>query len=257
MWFCATFMPSQDDVLIIGAGVAGLAAAADLTRAGLHVTILEARDRIGGRIYTRHDPLCPVPIELGAEFIHGMPREIFDVINASRLLAVSVSGNHLCYRDGKLTDCGDWFDSVEELLGKLSEAKKRKDEAFDKFLSRVHADKETKLRATDFVEGFNAARRDRVSVHALARQQEAEEAAGSDHMFRLTAGYDTIATELYRSIPPARCRLYLNTTVERIEWRQNEVRTRNFTSKRAIITLPLGVLKEGRVRIHPKPPALR
>src|ERR1700681_356366 len=96
------------DVIVVGAGVAGLAAAGELARAGVGVTIIEARDRIGGRVFTRHDPLCTVPIELGAEFVHGTPAELFDLIHGQGLLAVEVTGGHLCYRDGGLTDCGDW-----------------------------------------------------------------------------------------------------------------------------------------------------
>ncbi len=56
--------------LIIGAGIAGLAAARDLVDAGEQVTILEARDRLGGRIYTDR-VFSPIPVELGAELIHG------------------------------------------------------------------------------------------------------------------------------------------------------------------------------------------
>src|ERR1041384_5962928 len=59
------------DVLVLGAGAAGLAAARDLSQAGLRVTVIEARPRVGGRILTLHDPRSPVPIELGAEFVHG------------------------------------------------------------------------------------------------------------------------------------------------------------------------------------------
>ena len=58
------------DVIVIGAGVAGLAAARALVREGYEVVILEGRARIGGRIHTVHDARCPVPIELGAEMIH-------------------------------------------------------------------------------------------------------------------------------------------------------------------------------------------
>jgi monoamine oxidase len=245
------------DVIIVGAGVAGLAAAGELARAGVNVTIVEARDRIGGRVYTRHDPLCPVPIELGAEFVHGTPPELFDLIHTHGLLPAEVVGGHLCYRDGGLTDCGDWFDSVEELLGQLSAVKEREDEPFESFLKRVHADAETKLRATDFVEGFNAAFKNRISVHALARQQEAEEAAGGDRMFRLVAGYDGIATELYREIPRERCRLYLNAPVQRIEWERGAVRAGRFEAKQVIVTVPLGVLKTGGVLFDPEPAMLR
>ena len=63
-------------VIIVGAGVAGLSAAIKLAEAGLAVTILEARERIGGRVWTRRIPPCDAPVEFGAEFIHGKPPEI-------------------------------------------------------------------------------------------------------------------------------------------------------------------------------------
>jgi monoamine oxidase len=68
-------MSTSADVIVVGAGAAGLAAAAELGRAGLRVTLLEARDRIGGRIFTQTDPSGNA-IELGDEFIHGLPPEM-------------------------------------------------------------------------------------------------------------------------------------------------------------------------------------
>ena len=67
---------AEPDVLIVGAGAAGLAAARDLSVAGQTVIVLEARDRIGGRIFTYKDPSEPIPIELGAEFVHGKSPEL-------------------------------------------------------------------------------------------------------------------------------------------------------------------------------------
>src|SRR5919108_3118608 len=58
------------EVLVIGAGAAGLAAAQALVDAGRRVVVLEARDRVGGRIWTDRG-FGPVPVERGAEFIHG------------------------------------------------------------------------------------------------------------------------------------------------------------------------------------------
>src|SRR5262249_34702730 len=59
------------DVIVIGAGAAGLAAARELSQAGLTAVVIEARDRIGGRVFTVHSPEYPLPVELGAEFVHG------------------------------------------------------------------------------------------------------------------------------------------------------------------------------------------
>ena len=68
---------SGPDVIVIGAGVAGLTVARDLTAAGLRVLLLEARRRLGGRIMTHHTP--DGPVELGAEFVHGAVEEILGV----------------------------------------------------------------------------------------------------------------------------------------------------------------------------------
>ncbi len=56
--------------LVIGAGTAGLAAARELSNAGVNVLVLEARDRVGGRVHT-DTAFAPHPVEFGAEFIHG------------------------------------------------------------------------------------------------------------------------------------------------------------------------------------------
>ena len=62
------------DVIVIGAGASGLMAARKLSAAGMQVTILEAKRRPGGRIFTIKDPSFSDPIEGGAEFLHGKPK---------------------------------------------------------------------------------------------------------------------------------------------------------------------------------------
>ena len=69
---------------MLGAGAAGLAAAERLHRAGLGVRVLEARERVGGRIATVQDPGSGLPLELGAEFVHGRPRELLRLARAPR-----------------------------------------------------------------------------------------------------------------------------------------------------------------------------
>lgn len=60
----------DERTIVIGAGVAGLAAAGRLAAAGMPVTVIEARGRVGGRIHTVRSLEWPLPIEAGAEFIH-------------------------------------------------------------------------------------------------------------------------------------------------------------------------------------------
>src|SRR5215813_5790671 len=95
----------MQSVLIIGAGLAGLAAARRLTDAGLHVTVLEARDRIGGRVHTLRDARLPIPVEAGAEFLHGKPKELWDIVEEENFLVGSLEGDNWCSEDHRLTKC--------------------------------------------------------------------------------------------------------------------------------------------------------
>jgi monoamine oxidase len=72
------------EVIIIGAGFAGLAAASELLRAGLEFVIIEARDRLGGRAFTVK-PDDKLVVELGAEFIHGRSSAIWEIITTKNL----------------------------------------------------------------------------------------------------------------------------------------------------------------------------
>jgi monoamine oxidase len=80
------------DVVIIGAGAAGISAARSLHDHGIRFVVLEARERVGGRVWTHRDPRTPVPIELGAEFIHGSAEEIEKILEDARLPVVDIEG---------------------------------------------------------------------------------------------------------------------------------------------------------------------
>src|SRR5213075_2455645 len=123
------------DVGIIGAGVAGLAAAAMLKRAGKDVCCLEATDRVGGRIYTVHDPLAPLAIELGAEFVDGRPPEIWRLIQDAGLTACEHSSQALHVDPGRIqkTAVGEIANRV---LSQMAKSVRRKDESFERYLSR-------------------------------------------------------------------------------------------------------------------------
>src|SRR5579872_746838 len=80
------------DVVIIGAGVSGLAAARALRQQlpGGRILVVEARDRLGGRVFTERDAGLRMPIELGAEFIHGSAPELVRLAKEARLTTYDV-----------------------------------------------------------------------------------------------------------------------------------------------------------------------
>lgn len=258
------------DIIVIGAGISGLAAALDLSRAGMTVEILEARDRIGGRIFTLQDPALNHPIELGAEFVHGLAPEIWLLLRQHNLKVNEVEGDLWCSINQKLQKC-DFFSKADKILSAMDD--EHPDEPFLGFLARRfpgddHA--EAKDWATRYITGFNAAHAEDVSVHWLAHNQDAEHEIEGDRAFRFVGGYQELlnvcADELglgrkhvgtaALGCPVERSsivspQLHLRTTVREIQWRAGAVKieaqtprgNKAFGAPRALITLPLGVLQ--------------
>jgi len=240
----------MQSVLVIGAGLAGLAAARQLANAVLHVTILEARDRVGGRVHTTRDPRFPVPVELGAEFVHGKPKEVWDIILQKNLLTGSVEGDNWCSEDRVLKKCNDFWPRWERVARLLKRAKTYPDRSFAEFIETIDVDIETKKSSVEFVEGFNAARADLISVQYLANAQETSDRESGDKPFRVFAGLDTLVHS-FSGFDGNQVELHLNTPVGEIEWSPGYVRADAFEAETAIVTLPLGVLQSGRVRFTP------
>lgn len=112
-------------VLVIGAGISGLAAAGDLMRAGLDVTVLEARDRIGGRIWT--DRRLGTPLDLGASWIHGTRRNpIAQIARNLQIGTVETGGDYILRgADGRRMTGQEepgWLEEVSEIQQGLGAA---------------------------------------------------------------------------------------------------------------------------------------
>src|SRR5215207_802082 len=127
------------DVLVLGAGVAGLAAAQELSQAGLRVIVIEARDRIGGRIFTQHVPGHPLPIELGAEFIHGRPPASFALVEQAGLLVYEINGDSWLAQDSQLIPSDALWQQAAQLFAQMA-ASGDTDCAFHTFLARFQSD---------------------------------------------------------------------------------------------------------------------
>jgi len=247
---------TQADVAVIGAGIAGLAAARTLAESKHKVVLIEARNRVGGRILTVHDSAADLPIELGAEFVHGRPPELFDLISEAGLTVYERKGNFVCYENGRLGDCG-FFDEAFGILDDLPESP---DLPFAEFLDQKQLPEQVASRALAYVEGFNAADANRIGTAALRRQQHAEHSIEGDRSFRIVEGYDRLAEFLRDRFTKSGGQLHLNAPVTSIHWKPGEVRiaTANpaltdIRAERAIIAVPLGVLQSGSPRITPEP----
>lgn len=266
-------MPNPD-IIILGAGAAGLSAAVELAQAGLKVTILEARDRIGGRIFTKHDPVCDAPVELGAEFIHGRPPEIWTLLRKHRVRAREVKGEQWCVQEGELCKC-DFFSKVDQIFEKLDDH--GPDQSFLEFLERCcpNSDNDPKLEdakgwARSYVKGFHAADPALISVHSLVRGMRADEKINGDRSFRMKGGYQALIEIFRRQLNQADVSIELNTRAQKVRWNQTEVQVTaldeadeafTFAAPQVLITLPLGVLQanpddNGALRFIPDlPPA--
>ncbi len=245
------------DVIVLGAGIAGLAAGRALAEAGKRTLVLEARDRVGGRILTRHVADAGAPVELGAEFIHGRPPQLLALLAEAGLKTYEAAGEQLCFHEGKLRPCPDDV-GAWALLDRLSPD--GPDESFEAFLARSGAGAEDAARARDYVEGFNAADARRIGTVGLARQQAAEEAIGGGVNSRVTHGYVALPEYVRDRALAAGAELRLLTPVEAVEWQPGactvHARGRSWTAPKLICTLPLGVLQARAVRFAPEPALL-
>jgi len=238
------------DVIVIGAGAAGLSAAAELADSGLSVILLEARDRIGGRIYTLNDLGQQFPIELGAEFVHGRPPEIMEVLRQNKIPVSEVDGDNWCFQDGRLSSC-DFFSEVDKILQRMNDD--GPDESFASFLRRCcpDASPNAKKHALSYVAGFNAADPAQVSVHWLVRQMKAEEKIEGDRAFRARGGYQPFLEILQQRVAKAGVSVRMNTVVRRVAWSPGSVsieavgreRAVSLHADRVLVTVPLGVLQ--------------
>jgi monoamine oxidase len=242
------------DALIIGGGIAGLTAARHLTGAGLHVTLLEARDRLGGRIYT--ESTDEFPVELGAEFVHGRPDEILALAAEGATPIVSVQGKFRRKINGDWAEAGDLMEKIDKLFANLPAGEP--DESFQYYLDRSGEDDEVKQHALRYVEGFHAADPSLISARSLRRDSGAEEAIQGDHQYRIANGYESLVRTVADRIDRERCDIVMNTVVHEIVWRQGQViaraSTEEYLAPRAIVTLPLGVLKSNSVFFSPALP---
>lgn len=251
------------DVTVIGAGVAGVAAAVQLKRAGIDVICLEAASRIGGRVFTMHDSLAGLPIELGAEFVHGRSPEIWELISGRNMRVFEHNTRALYFENGRQVHDREIGELADRLLGRMAKSHRKRDESFEQYLRRSRDSAEAKKWARVYVEGFNAACSEVVSVGALVHEGAAADAIDGDRTFRILDGYDSVPRALLDEISGGGSTVRLNSVVKKVRWRPGRVSVEFVSAltgemtvarcRRLVITASLGVLQAGAITFDPEP----
>nr|WP_232078481.1 FAD-dependent oxidoreductase [Mycobacterium paraseoulense] len=248
--------PGRPPVLVIGAGMAGLSAARSLADAGWPVRVIEARDRIGGRVHT--DRSWGAPLEMGASWIHGT------VDNPLMKLARQAQAQLVT------TDYYSWAKLVVD--PKLSPLD------YDPTLwrafverARFQVDGGSLGAAVDAAVGgvaLSASDRAQLAFY-LTTEIENEFAADANQLSAITfdegdytGGDQVVITNGYDALPrllAGGLQIELNTPVTAIAQRDDSVivrsKDRSFQGRAAIVTVPLGVLKSGAITFDPPLPA--
>jgi monoamine oxidase len=239
-------MNQQTDVLIIGAGAAGLMAARTLAEAGQKVLVLEARDRTGGRIHTvKHTGLGEIA-ELGAEFIHGQLPVTLRLLKEAGISVLDAVGDMWRYEEGKFKQPHEIAPYWDELMQKLSMV--RKDLSLSEFLAKYFADAkyaDMREKVKNFAAGYDTADPDKASTLNMRAEMQSED---DEHQYRIEGGYGNLISYLEKEIRGNGGEIKLSSVAKMLEWQEGEVciTTSNgdvYKAQKAVIALPVGVLK--------------
>lgn len=240
------------DVIIIGAGAAGLSAMRELAKAGYHVCILEAAGIAGGRISTINENFKN-PVEAGAEFIHGKLPLTFQLLKEAGLSYEVVEGKMISVQNGKWqTEEHDaqWNEFMKQ-LGKL-----KTDITILQFLEQNFAGPEhihLRQAVQRFSEGFDLADISKASVLSIKDEWKNID----KKQYRIKGGYTQIVDHLVNRCRQLNTEFYFNTCANKIEYENESVTVyatdnKKFQAKRLIITVSTGILQSGTLQFKPK-----
>lgn len=251
--------------IVIGAGAAGLAAAATLAADGHSVTVLEARDRIGGRCWSV-DASAAVPVELGAEFIHGEAEATAQIMRRAGIASVDAPEARWVTKRGRLQPANDSFERLTDALARVRWPGSA-DVTFADYLDRLmprSVSASTRQFARMLVEGLDAADPARVSAREIVKEWRD---MAADRQARPLGGYGAVLRMLLRARDSQPLDVRLNSVVRSVRWRRDAVTIEgtnggeafSVSARNLIVTLPLGVLQsaDGRSAVHFDPPLTR
>jgi monoamine oxidase len=239
--------PHPNHIVVIGAGAAGLMAARELGRSGRKVTVLEARDRCGGRIHPLPAAEFGYPAEGGAEFVHGEAPVTYGLLREAGLSLLPIHGTQWTGKDGTFSREESQDPHEAELHKALQELKD--DLTVAEFLRRHFAGSEyDRLRHSieRMVEGYDAADPERASILAL-RDEWMD--GGRSTQARIVGGYGALVDFLTGECRNRGVAIHLGSAVFAIEATDRKVMVRCTNGDMhdcdtVILTVPLPLLKE-------------
>jgi monoamine oxidase len=264
-----------EDVIVVGAGMAGLACAHRLAQAGANCLVLESSDRVGGRVWTDYSIADGAPVETGALMVHGRHVATHAWIRelglGTRRLPVLQRTAFL--RERQIASF-PWMGlpfhptfgmrAIYQVVWRIPRALRHfdgPDTTFADYLDRTHAVPGARSLGTLLHAHINAADPEDIGVRGLG-EEEARSSEGWYRHFQLVQGYSELVR---RRADPLRNRLRLRTRVTLIRHSDRGVEVRASTPEGdvcfrggfAVVTLPLGILKAGTVEFDPPLPAAK
>ena len=202
------------------------------------MVILEARERIGGRCWTRRIPGLDVPVEVGAEFMHGAAAATHALLRRARRAAVDSVREQRSFTGGRLRPMNAFVEAQSATRGASIEH----DVSFERFLAARQVSEKTKTFARMMVEGFDAADPRRVSARSIVAEWGDGGELGHAQP-RPQGGYGPLLDWLAGSLVRGGVRLRLGSPVRELRWRRGSVEANGVKARRAIVTLPLALIR--------------
>src|SRR5687767_4442166 len=248
----------NQDVIVIGGGASGLIAARQLAREGVQVTILEARRRLGGRIYTFRDKKFTTWTEGGAEFVHGNLETTFKLLKEYKIGYEHTKGQIWHIRKGEHEKDKDIVPDHHRLLKKKLNELKR-DVTVRKFLDTHFSGPEyasLRIAVKGFVEGYESATVDHFST--VTFKEDWLDVEGWKQ-YRIEGGCGSLINALAEDCKQHGCKIRLASAAKKITWKNDFVEVictngKKYSASRAVITVPLGILQNNQITFSPALP---
>lgn len=243
------------DVVVLGAGMAGVTAARECERNGLTAVVLEATERIGGRMLTTRD-FANAPVECGAEFVHTENADTWTEIKAGQfetlkcnpadgyIMSIGGVGSPDLYQDPSLAQLGDLLSEIAAFDGP--------DMTAAEFVNRKGLTGVARVMAEQMLTVHPLGDLDQLSMIGIRDDRVVELERGVD--WRLTAGYDALPAWIGKNLD-----VRYETKVDKIQWSESGATAfsttgEEFPARSVICTAPIGVLKAGAIQFSPDLP---